>query len=55
VEELQQILGHSNISQSLAYAKAGRKRRAIEAQARIDVAARLLTGEAPVALREVVG
>jgi site-specific recombinase XerD len=42
VEELQQILGHKRIEQSLFYAKAGRQKRALEAQARINIAGRLL-------------
>ena len=42
IEHLQSILGHSNISQSLFYSKAGREERALEAQARFNPADRLL-------------
>ena len=44
VEDLQMLLGHSNISQSLAYSQAGRRRRAMAAQNRIDIAAQVLGG-----------
>lgn len=42
IEHLQSILGHSNISQSLHYSKAGREERAMEAQVRFNPADRLL-------------
>lgn len=42
IEHLQTILGHTNISQSLAYSKAGREERALAAQAKFNPADRLL-------------
>jgi integrase/recombinase XerD len=55
VDELQQILGHSRLDMSVYYARASKRRRALQSQQRIDVAARMLSGEpreGPVALRE---
>lgn len=43
IEELQVILGHSNISQSLFYAKANKERRALDRMGSIDIAGRLFT------------
>jgi len=42
IDELQQILGHSRVDMSIYYARASRRRRALSAQARIDVASRML-------------
>jgi hypothetical protein len=51
---LQQILGHSRLDMSVYYARASKRRRALQSQQRIDVAARMLAG-GPVALREMTG
>lgn len=42
IEHLQTLLGHSSINQSLAYSKAGRAERALEAQMKFNPADRLL-------------
>lgn len=42
VDQLQHVLGHKRLDQSAYYARAGSKRRALEAQARIDVAGKML-------------
>lgn len=42
LEELQHILGHKRIEQTLYYARAGAKRRALQAQATINIADRML-------------
>jgi site-specific recombinase XerD len=44
LEELQHILGHKRIEQTLYYARAGAKRRALKAQATINIADRMLRG-----------
>jgi site-specific recombinase XerD len=43
IEDLQQVLGHARIEMSLHYSKAGRARRAMQAQQRIDLASRFLS------------
>ncbi|MGE0295004.1 MAG: tyrosine-type recombinase/integrase, partial [Hyphomonadaceae bacterium] len=42
VDQLQHVLGHKRLDQSAYYARAGSKRRALEAQARVDVAGKML-------------
>lgn len=44
IEELSVILGHSSISMSLFYARAGKVRRALQSQANLRIADRLLAG-----------
>jgi len=52
VEDLQMLLGHSNISQSLFYSQAGKKRRAMKAMNRMDIADRILNGRIMEVVRE---
>lgn len=54
VEDLMHILGHKRIEQSLYYARAGAKRRALEAQATINIAETMLglTPRKPLLLTE---
>lgn len=42
IDELQMLLGHRRLDQSAYYARATAKRRALEAQAKVDVAGRML-------------
>lgn len=56
IDELQMLLGHARVDQSIYYARASKRRRALQSQQRIDVAARMLVpADGPVALREAVG
>src|SRR5690606_26956316 len=42
IEELQEILGHVHVSQTMAYAAAGKKLRALKAMRDLDLPTRLL-------------
>ena len=53
VNDLMHILGHSHVQMSMLYARDGEKQRAIESQARIDVAARMLGMLEPAQLMSV--